>query len=103
MSQQLINLGSAPNDGNGDDIRSGGEKINENFTELYGRENGIIAWDMTTNAFPTGGKSGQEYYGTGATTLQDSAGNTLPLKVIAKALQDNPTLSAHFAFINVIF
>ncbi len=35
MAKQEINIGLSPNDGNGDTIRSGGEKINSNFTELY--------------------------------------------------------------------
>ena len=35
MAQQIINIGGAPNDGNGDTIRDGGDKINDNFTELY--------------------------------------------------------------------
>lgn len=35
MAQQTINIGAAPNDGTGDDIRTGGDKINDNFTELY--------------------------------------------------------------------
>jgi len=35
MSQQLINLGSAPNDHSGDSLRTGAQKINANFTELY--------------------------------------------------------------------
>ncbi len=36
MGQQHINVGSAPNDGTGDDLRSGGAKIEANFTEVYG-------------------------------------------------------------------
>jgi hypothetical protein len=36
MTQQIINLGAAPNDGTGDTLRAGGTKINDNFTELYG-------------------------------------------------------------------
>lgn len=36
MAQQTINLGAAPNDGTGDDLRTAGDKINDNFTELYG-------------------------------------------------------------------
>lgn len=35
MAQQTVNLGSAPNDGTGDTLRDGGDKINDNFTELY--------------------------------------------------------------------
>lgn len=35
MAQQTINIGAAPDDGTGDTIRVGGDKINDNFTELY--------------------------------------------------------------------
>lgn len=35
MAQQTINLGAGPNDNTGDDLRTGGGKINDNFTELY--------------------------------------------------------------------
>lgn len=35
MAQQIIGIGAAPNDGTGDNIRIGGDKINDNFTELY--------------------------------------------------------------------
>ena len=36
MAQQTINIGAAANDNTGDSIRDGGDKINDNFTELYG-------------------------------------------------------------------
>lgn len=35
MSQQTINIGTAPNDDTGDPLRTAGDKINDNFTELY--------------------------------------------------------------------
>jgi len=35
MVKQIINIGSAPNDGTGDPIRTAFNKANENFTELY--------------------------------------------------------------------
>lgn len=35
MAQQTINIGAAPDDGTGDNLRTGGQKINDNFTELY--------------------------------------------------------------------
>jgi len=35
MAQQTINIGAAPDDGTGDTLRVGGDKINDNFTELY--------------------------------------------------------------------
>src|SRR5262245_52166330 len=35
MAQEVINLGTNPNDGSGELLRTGGQKINSNFTELY--------------------------------------------------------------------
>lgn len=35
MARQNINVGTQPNDGNGDPLRTGIIKINDNFTELY--------------------------------------------------------------------
>lgn len=35
MTKQVIYTGQVANDGNGDTLRSGAQKINENFTELY--------------------------------------------------------------------
>lgn len=35
MTQQLINIGSVPNDGTGDPLRSAMNKVNQNFTDLY--------------------------------------------------------------------
>ena len=36
MSKQAINIGSVANDNTGDTLRAGGDKINDNFAELYG-------------------------------------------------------------------
>ena len=36
MAKQTINIGSTANDGTGDSIRDGGDKINDNFSEIYG-------------------------------------------------------------------
>ena len=35
MGKQIINIGTTANDNTGDDLRSAGDKINDNFTELY--------------------------------------------------------------------
>jgi len=35
MSQQIINIGTLPNDGTGDPLRTAYGKINDNFDELY--------------------------------------------------------------------
>ena len=36
MAQQTINIGTAANDGTGDPLRTAFDKINDNFSELYG-------------------------------------------------------------------
>jgi len=53
MAYQTLNKGSSANDGNGDTLRQGAQKINENFTELYGILGGTslssgITLDATT-------------------------------------------------------
>jgi len=35
MAKQTVGIGTSANDGTGDSIRSGGDKVNDNFTELY--------------------------------------------------------------------
>jgi hypothetical protein len=37
MAQEVINVGSAPNDGTGDPLRTAYIKCNSNFGELYSR------------------------------------------------------------------
>jgi hypothetical protein len=37
MTQQVINVGTSPNDGLGDPIRTAYIKCNDNFSELYSR------------------------------------------------------------------
>lgn len=57
MAQQTINIGSAPNDGTGDPLRNAFNKINQNFTEVYGFDGditGVTAGDGLTG----GGVSG---------------------------------------------
>ena len=40
MAKQLIGLGTTANDGTGSPLRTGGEIVNDNFTELYDRTDG---------------------------------------------------------------
>lgn len=53
MTMQTIEVGTAPNDGTGDTLRDAGQKINENFGELFGG-----------NAFPASPSAGDRYYRT---------------------------------------
>ena len=36
MARQNVNIGTVANDGTGDDLRTAMQKVNDNFTELYG-------------------------------------------------------------------
>lgn len=38
MAQQTINIGSAPNDGTGDPLRTAFDKTNDNFNDVYGND-----------------------------------------------------------------
>jgi hypothetical protein len=42
MAQEVINVGSAPNDGTGDAIRTAYQKCNSNFGELYSRLQTVV-------------------------------------------------------------
>ena len=60
MAQQTINIGTVANDDTGDTLRDGGDKINQNFTELYDALGGnpteslIIACSDESTALTTG-------------------------------------------------
>jgi ribosomal protein S8E len=45
MSKQTINIGTVPNDGNGDKLRDAMTKVNENFTEVYS----VLSPNTTSN------------------------------------------------------
>lgn len=56
MAQQFIQLGTIPNDGTGDALRDGGDKINDNFDELYPAV--ALNTAKVTNANHTGDATG---------------------------------------------
>ena len=56
MAQQTINIGSAPNDGTGDPLRTAFDKTNDNFNELYagaGVADDSITYAKLANEFTT--------------------------------------------------
>lgn len=52
MSKQTIGLGTIANDGTGDSLRVAGDKINDNFNELY---SGFTGWEQISDATYTSG------------------------------------------------
>ena len=49
MAKQTINIGTTPNDGTGDPLRSAFDKINDNFDELYGSSSFSGSYDDLTD------------------------------------------------------
>jgi|TARA_B110000503_G_C7136853_1_gene409189 hypothetical protein len=43
MAQQIVNIGTSVNKGDGDPIRSAFDKVNDNFTELYAADTTMIS------------------------------------------------------------
>lgn len=57
MTKQVVNVGVLPNDGQGDNLRAGATKLNNNFTELYtalgdGDQLTVISSANVFNSFP---------------------------------------------------
>ena len=51
MAKQTVGIGSAANDGTGDTLRAGADKINDNFTEIYNAlGNGTTLTDIINTA-----------------------------------------------------
>lgn len=51
MSQQLLDLGTGPDSGDGDPGRVGGQKINENFSDLYAIKGEITYTPINQSAY----------------------------------------------------
>jgi hypothetical protein len=75
MAQQIINIGTAPDSGDGDDLRTAFSKTNANFTELYG----IVSTGVTGPTGPRGfeGARGPQGF-PGATGPQGVTGTVGP-------------------------
>jgi len=66
MAYQALNKGSSANDGGGDTLRAGAQKINENFTEIYAILGGTslasgITLDATTKGIIFEGSQPDDY------------------------------------------
>jgi len=76
MSQQYINIGSTPNDGLGDPIRTAFQKTNDNFSQLFPVANVITI--IGNGISVTGNISGNYFIGNGAllTGITSTYGNS---------------------------
>ena len=58
MAQQIISVGTLANDGTGDPLRTAMIKVNENFTEIYGRDAVGSNLDITANTITSTNANG---------------------------------------------
>ena len=78
MTQQIINIGAAPDDHTGDPIRTSFDKTNQNFTELYSQPSGGGSIDAGTT--PTTGFNAQQMLVSDGSVIQPvQAGTTINL------------------------
>ena len=99
MARQTLDIGTNANDGTGDTLRSGGEKINDNFNELYSTLGGnSIATNGINASYAT------QTIDTASATVNDS--DTLIIfnkgsGTIAATLGDGSTVGQYKIFLNI--
>lgn len=99
MAKQTLDIGTNANDGTGDTLRSGGEKINDNFNELYSTLGGnSIAANGINAAYAT------QTINTASATVNDS--DTLIIfnkgsGTIAATLGDGTSTGEYKIFLNI--
>ena len=84
MAKQDINIGTAPNDGTGDPLRTAFDKTNDNFTELYNATGWNKIYEATTQTLVSGDNlitiSGT-IESNGTITLLDANGKVTPVQI----------------------
>ncbi|SVA72606.1 uncharacterized protein METZ01_LOCUS125460, partial [marine metagenome] len=98
MVRQLVNLGTDPDDGTGDNLRDGMDKVNDNFSEIYskiGDGNGLTSGMSSTSTVITltaptltGVVSGTQISAT-ISTLTSTAVNVGTLALAAGSITDS--------------
>jgi hypothetical protein len=95
MAQQTINIGSAPNDGAGDPLRTAFQKCNDNFTELYSAPSGGTGTVTSVGVATANGVSATITNPTTTPSMTFSLGNIIPATVngIVLSGSSNPALA----------
>ena len=90
MALQTLNIGTAANDGTGDNLRVGGDKINDNFSEIYTAfGNGSSLSSLAVTAM--NGATANELVTVGATTTELDAETNLTFDGSTLAVTGNIT------------
>ena len=92
MALQSINIGTAANDGTGDNLRVGGDKINDNFSEIYTAfGNGSTLSTLAVTAL--NGATANELVTVGSTTTELDAEANLTFDGSTLAVSGNVTIA----------
>tara|TARA_B100000508_G_scaffold113449_1_gene92051 strand:+ start:303 stop:1079 length:777 start_codon:yes stop_codon:yes gene_type:complete len=92
MALQSINIGTAANDGTGDNLRVGGDKINDNFSEIYTAfGNGSTLSSLAVTAL--NGATANELVTVGSTTTELDAEANLTFDGSTLAVSGNVTIA----------
>lgn len=92
MTQEIIDIGALPNDGEGDPLRTAFAKINFNFTELFtGYSN------LTTNAITTGLTPNQVIFETPISTFTQAR---FQINSVSSASDDSQNIILSAASVN---
>ena len=93
MAKQVLNVGSAPDDGTGDTVREGAIKTNDNFTELY-NDDVVTAAHIASTANPHSVTKTQVSLGNVDNTsnaTERAATATLTNKTLTSPVVNSPT------------
>ena len=92
MALQSLNIGTAANDGTGDNLRVGGDKINDNFSEIYTAfGNGSTLSSLAITALNSA--TANELVTVGATTTELDAESNLTFDGSTLAIGGNVTIA----------
>jgi filamentous hemagglutinin len=96
MAQEIINVGTAPNDGQGDPIREAFTKCNDNFTELFSgsSSNAISNGNSVVRISTANGNISMSVSGTANVAVVTTTGITVSNTVAAATLTSAGTVSA---------
>jgi len=89
MPKKTIFRGTVANDGTGDNLRFGAEKINDNFTELYGKGAAGNNFDFNDNTLTSTNTNGDiilDPNGTGSVVVSANHVNVSTAKTPASAI-----------------
>ncbi len=85
MAKQVIDIGTVADDGTGDSLRTGMDKCNDNFTELYAAD--LLLAPLASPTF-TGTVSGITKAMVGLTNVDDTADTDKPISTATQAALD---------------